>query len=76
MKHKEDVHVWPYPYGPLMAVSVPSTCRNLCPLDFNGTIHRATKRTRVIGGYTYELEGCVSRYGVPYTFAEEWLVRI
>lgn len=25
-------------------------------------------------GYTYELEGCVSDYGTPYTFPEDWLV--
>jgi hypothetical protein len=30
----------------------------------------------VLKGMAYELIGCVSRAGVPYTIAEEWLVQI
>ena len=30
----------------------------------------------VLKGMAYELIGCVSRAGVPYTIAEDWLVPI
>lgn len=28
------------------------------------------------GGFCYELDGLVSKYGVPYTISGDWLVRV
>lgn len=33
--------------------------------------YRATNKGT---SFTYTLEGCVSRFGIPYEFLEEWLI--
>lgn len=41
-------------------------------LTIESAIHyRATSKGT---SYTYTLEGCVSRFGIPYEFLEEWLI--
>ena len=44
---------------------------------FNGQQFLVSKvkrlRTHDTYGYMYELRGCVSEKGIPYTFVEEWL---
>lgn len=40
--------------------------------DLNGQIYRVDKAT--CGGMAYELIGCISRAGVPWTLHEDWLV--
>ena len=42
--------------------------------DMNGTKFRVSRR--VLGGAAYELIGCESKYGIPYTIAEDWLVPV
>lgn len=41
---------------------------------YDGTIQFISRRRfiKVLHGYIYELEGCESDKGVPYTFIDEW----
>ena len=46
---------------------------------FNGKVAKVTANNRHIPArqgafFTYQLEGCKSRYGFPYEFLEEWLI--
>lgn len=42
------------------------------------TVTRAKSLRKRDGSYAdiYELEGCVSRMGVPYTYCAEWLTEV
>lgn len=49
--------------------------------QYKGEIHKVskvryspTRMTRL--AYTYELDGCVSSKGVPFTFTSDWIRRV
>lgn len=64
-----------YPIGTLVAVQVPDTPQTQMLLKYNGTVHKITRHQTIshqtIHGYT--LEGCESKYRIPYWFADDWL---
>lgn len=43
---------------------------------YNGSIRVVSFYKRVSTACYYELVGCRSEYGVPYAFADEWLLPI
>ena len=66
-----------YSIGTLVVVRVPIQPQTKMLAPFNGTIHRIKAWRPFSGGlYMYMLEDCVSEYGVPYWFADDWLVEV
>lgn len=62
--------------GPMVAVHFDARKKpqNIGAMKYNGTIHRISKEKNYgAPGKTFELEGCVSDKGVPYTFTADEL---
>lgn len=64
-----------FPVGTLVAVQVPDTSQTHMLLKYNGTIHRVTRHHTVLHQtiHAYTLDGCRSKYGIPFWFADDWL---
>ena len=62
-----------YHIGTLVAVRVPDHEMTKMLLKYNGTCHKITGHRQHSTSYAYTLEGCESKYRIPYWFADDWL---
>jgi len=66
-----------YTPGTLVAVHVPKGEINYPMVkEFDGNCYKVKHWQRYSASYMYTLEGCRSKYGVPFWFAHEWLRRV
>lgn len=45
-------------------------------LAINHEVFRVSKVRHANNGNYYELEGAESKFGIPYSFAEDWLIQV
>ena len=59
--------------GTDVVVNVPEHEHNKMLMKYNGTRHKVTGHKSYQTVYAYTLDGCESKYHVPYWFADDWL---